>query len=94
MTLDQLTFVKEYHTMIFCVKYDVAIRHHLDLIVIFSGHPLNCCMDEFFIFKASRSSLLSGHSILLLKVMDEIGRKLLSVGFIARWILLDLDLIG
>ena len=79
--------------MILSVQYDVAIRHHLDLVVILSGHPLDCCMDKCYIFLAARSYLLSGHCQLLLEVVDEIGRKLFSVRFIEGWILLDLDLL-
>ena len=79
MLLDQLAFVEEHNTMIFGVYYDVSIRHHSDLIVIFSGHSLNRCMDKFFIFLAPRSYLLSGQSLPLAEVVDEIGCKLLSV---------------
>ena len=78
MLLDQLTFVKEYDTVILCVNYDGAIRHHLDLIVIFSDHSLNLCSDKFCVFLVPRSCLLSRLSLLLLEVVDQIGCKLLS----------------
>ena len=72
--------------MILCIHDDIAIAHHLDLVMVFFCHFSHLFLDELYVLLTSCERIL--------KVAAKIAFELLSVGFIVRWIFFNRDLCG
>ena len=84
MIRSQFVFVEEHNTVVLRVKDDVAIDHHLDLIMVLFRHLLDLFCNKVRILLVSRTSFL-----LCLEVEAEVFCELFSVYLFARRILFD-----